>query len=462
MGQAFGLPPGSGAAHYTDAVAKHRLYKALLAAAIASFQLFVPPPIGLADNGDFPRLAGRFSLCPEAGWERDKFDYFVAQYRESPACYWDSGIPSSATFPVCAARALDRGPAFDIRALGAVQTALFAGIAAFLPSAALLCFTDVSYVAFFNSFYMDGGALLFCLATIAAAAAMLRGHRAAALAFAVASLLLVTSKTQHAPLALPLGVFLIVFTRPRALAIVGAFALLGAAAFMTSTTPLDYKASNLWNSIFETLLPEAADRDAALEALGLGPEYAPYIGRNAYQFPDMRTAEHWTRALYAGTGYFAMARYYAVHPAEALSRTWRSAAQMYQLRPLYLGNYKREEGRPPRTRTQAFGWWTGAKSWLYHRAPWLAALLYLASGAMLWRSRYRPLLWLLLAMGAIEFALATFADSIVDYRHFFLFHALSDAWLVLAWTVTDFFSPNSAFFQRLRKFQSESSQSRAA
>ena len=44
---------------------------ALLAicAAILAAQLFVPPFIGLADNGDFPKITGRLSLGPKSAGE---------------------------------------------------------------------------------------------------------------------------------------------------------------------------------------------------------------------------------------------------------------------------------------------------------------------------------------------------------------------------------------------------------
>ena len=402
------------------AQARALLIPAAAAAAVA-FQLFIPPSIGLADNGDFPRVAGRLSLCPEAGWDRDRYHYFVARYRENPACYWDSGIPSSEMLFARLARALDRGPVFDIRTLGALQSIVYVAIMAFLPAAAFIFFTDVGYVSFFNSFYMDSAALVFCLATIASAL------RLRAIPFIVSALLLVTSKSQHAWLAVPLGGFLIYMLRTRVIAFAGAAMLLGAAIYMTLATPLDYKASNLWNSVFATLLTDSATPMADLQALGLGPEYAPYIGRNSYQFPDMATAEHWMRRFYASTGYLTLFRYYAVRPRAAVRRMWRAAARI-ELRPLYLGNYQ----HIPDARTSAFGWWSGIKGWIYHHAPWLALAIYAAAGVILWRSAYRPILILLLVMALIEFLLACFADSIEDYRHFFLFHVLSDALLCAA------------------------------
>jgi len=41
------------------------------AAAILAFQILVPPAIGLADNGDFAKITGRFNLYPAVDELRD-------------------------------------------------------------------------------------------------------------------------------------------------------------------------------------------------------------------------------------------------------------------------------------------------------------------------------------------------------------------------------------------------------
>jgi hypothetical protein len=46
-------------------------------AAVCSIQIFVPPYIGLANNGDFPKVYRRFACAPPDGDARN-FIYFVA------------------------------------------------------------------------------------------------------------------------------------------------------------------------------------------------------------------------------------------------------------------------------------------------------------------------------------------------------------------------------------------------
>ncbi|MCU1257325.1 MAG: hypothetical protein JWO80_210 [Bryobacterales bacterium] len=97
--------------HFSSSGSRARnLLKALLfviAAAILGYQIFT---IALADNGDFPRVAGRLALCPETGWDRDRFTYPIPEYVYRPACYWGSHVPTAAVLVARAVRALDPGP----------------------------------------------------------------------------------------------------------------------------------------------------------------------------------------------------------------------------------------------------------------------------------------------------------------------------------------------------------------
>ncbi len=391
-----------------------KLLKRALFAVAAALLIYQIATVGLANNGDFPRIAGRLSLCPEGGWGANRFTYFVSRYTESAACHWDSEVPSSGMPVFWAARLLEHGPHFQIRFVGFLQAAILLALLWFRPWVGLILL-DISYIAYFNSFYLEGVSWLFLLCTVAAAL------RRDARWFALAALLLVTSKLQHAYLALPLAVYAVCVLRARLWAIGTAAALLIAGVWMNIATPLDYKASNLWDSVFVTLLP--AD-PGALGSFHAPAQYAAWIGRSAYQFPDQATADTYVRGFYIRSGYGPLLRYYATHPMRAARRAWDGAAQLHFTRPAYLGIYERGSRRWP-----VYSWWSDLKSAVYLHAPWLAALLFAASLGLLWRSPNRPLLVLLLAMAALEFVSSCFGDGIFDYRHNFLFHAITDIWV---------------------------------
>ena len=65
-------------------------------AAAAGCQLFLPPLIGLADNGDFARIAGRFDIGHTTGLYDERYFYFFRSKHEiDPKHHWDSNFFSS-------------------------------------------------------------------------------------------------------------------------------------------------------------------------------------------------------------------------------------------------------------------------------------------------------------------------------------------------------------------------------
>src|SRR5579864_6852333 len=98
------------------------------AAAILSYQLFIPPIVGLADQGDFARIIGRFGYAPE---DKSATIAFVARkYVRDPASRlpeWEQ--PSSEYLFVGAAILLNklfsRDGKLDIVMIGAVHALAF-------------------------------------------------------------------------------------------------------------------------------------------------------------------------------------------------------------------------------------------------------------------------------------------------------------------------------------------------
>src|SRR3981189_1286316 len=88
-----------------------------IGASILAAQLLVPPFIGLADNGDFPKVAGPLSLGPKDG--PANFIYFVPDYLRSHGYYWNSPTLSTerplAWFATKLAGVTKDGDSFDIR-----------------------------------------------------------------------------------------------------------------------------------------------------------------------------------------------------------------------------------------------------------------------------------------------------------------------------------------------------------
>jgi hypothetical protein len=197
-----------------------------LCAAVCSIQILVPPYIGLANNGDFPKVYRRFACAPPDGDARN-FVYFVADCEFQPQYYWKSDVISSenalAAVPMLLVKA-SGARVFNIRWLGGFHLLLFLGAYCALllylrrcgrvfqlaiGSLALCIFTDVAYVSYFNSFFSDTAALvgLLCMTAFALHLARPTPRAAALWLFTAAALLFIASKTQHALW----GIFPVVF-----------------------------------------------------------------------------------------------------------------------------------------------------------------------------------------------------------------------------------------------------------
>jgi hypothetical protein len=107
---------------------------------ITLWQVLVPPYVGLADNGDFGKGAGRFSLVQPGGIFDRHFIYVVGKYAYDPRIYWNSGILTSEVVPAGLAVFVhwvwDRRSLFDIRYLGFMHAAVV-GLALWLAMPAL-------------------------------------------------------------------------------------------------------------------------------------------------------------------------------------------------------------------------------------------------------------------------------------------------------------------------------------
>src|SRR5205809_2278782 len=97
-----------------------------LAVAILFYELFLPPVVGMANNGDFGKVIARFNLG--APFENE-FQYAATKYNFDSKYHYVSGLYSSELIFVPAALGLNalvfRDCYVDIRSIGAIHSAFF-------------------------------------------------------------------------------------------------------------------------------------------------------------------------------------------------------------------------------------------------------------------------------------------------------------------------------------------------
>jgi hypothetical protein len=276
----------------------------LVFAAILGVQLFVPPSIGLANNGDFSKIMGLFSLGDPPG---DEYNYVELTYRFDPRYHWEAGYYSSETLlaaaPISLSGALSKDRSFDLRWMGLVHGLLFV-LAVYLLQGLLkdaggwrwyvlwiaiaLIFGDVMYVSYFNSMYMDAAAYVFLMLS---AVLFLRSvawrKKSDAICLVICVALMLLAKSQHAVLGLWIAPLFAFFGgdfwpgNGRLFAMVSATIVAAAALVGAKLVPFDYAAHGYYSVIFSQVLPHSTNVKADLEALGLDDSYERMIGTHA-------------------------------------------------------------------------------------------------------------------------------------------------------------------------------------
>ena len=434
------------------------LFSAAFAAVV--FLVLVPPPVGIADNGDFPKMIAGFALVPEAASANDAPAYISLRYIKDPKALWVSDNYSIEIplirMALWISGLMDSGY-FDIRIIGAIHGSIFlASYAALLMALrplnvkamtliAILSFFilgDVCYLSYCNTFYSDASALAFIFPTFVCGLGIAMNRiRPVWLLFAytVCGCLFIFSKGQHALPAVLLVVFLLVAGREqRMISILLSLLLLASSYVSLALGPPQERAQYLFTLIFFKLAPDTQTAPAIIAELGLRPEYAKYAGMYSYGPNTPMDDRIWAEEFGRQVSQMRIASYYLRHPAVVLRllqfdlRYWAK-----EMRSVSFGNYPRSAGKPPKSLTSAFGWWSAIRSSLfkyfeYHLPLWYLIVFVLGAWLLISRQSMLAGLWLVAAgMGAMEFVITSLADAGETARHLLMFHYLTDMTVVL-------------------------------
>ena len=449
--------------------ANGRLYAAVLVAAgaILTYQLFIPPVTGLADQGDFVRTIGRFGYGPQHGSSLE-YVYVEPKYVPDPhyrAPYWEQA--NSEYLFVGAALALNRliskDGALDITVAGLVHVLAFLAVFArllwvtrrlqahaILWIGALVALTDAGYAVYWNSFYAEPASCIFFLLLLAEGVETgLAGKitLAGILRWSLWSVLWVFAKPQNAPIGLLLGFFtlrLATWTpsrRARLAAVAGAFALFTCAAYNVTAMPGVGRQANVYGMVFNGILGDSKNPQADLRALGLDPQLARYAGTGAWSagtyFPQMAASGALQRVTT-----FTVLRFYAARPGRMWRRLHNLLPTITFLRWHGYGNFEPSAGLPPAAQSRAFNLWGGFHE---HVVPlvtkWLVFALAVWPFVAVWRwvhardvSRRRRIEMIALLPVCCLTALfsAVYGDAFDVIKHMYLFNLLLDTCMLYA------------------------------
>ncbi len=439
-----------------------------VAAGILAAQLFVPPVVGLADNGDYERVIGYAGFQHTTADPGERYFSFLRTHYAVVAPGWfRGGYLTSETLLAFAARylhgALSRTPVFDLRILGAIHAALLLlalgglvracrGLA--FPTQALVAallvfvFTDVGYAAPLNSFYSQAASLVFLMCTAAAAAeAIHRGRLAGGLLLLYfgSALLFVGSKPQEklaAPLLALFGVRLAAVPLRGAFRHAAVWLAIGLCAFSVwygRRTPYTLREAMVYQIVFDELLAHSPAPAADARELGLDPDWVRFTGANPYARDSPLLEPAFRRELLHRVGYRKIVWFYLRHTSRLLARVERASRDAWSLRPTY-GNFEKSAEHPQTARAVRFSAWSRARGAL-GAVPLLSMATLLGVNAFAAAATHRRAtargrffregVLLLVAMAALAFAVCALAQAPPDLsRALYAYHALCDLLLV--------------------------------
>ena len=424
---------------------------------LASVQLFTPPIVGLADNGDFPRALGRFGYAAPQDAHNPplNFAYVAPLYTHQPLAqvrHNSHEFFTSHTLLVAIAVGISnitsRSGTLFPTTMGAVHlVGILAALARllfvtrhlrdhlFFGAALVVVLTDVGYLAYCNSFFSEPASCIFALWFTAEAISASRKQALDGKLLA-AALLLICAKPQNAPIAVPLACY--VFMMPgrssvRARIAASTGLLLAAAVVLRSVQP-EPKLEVSYNLLFLSVLPESRHPGADLEAMGMDPELVRLQNTTAWSADTGLHDEQVRRAL-KRLGPGGLAVFYVLRP----TRAWRHLTTLFpiatRIRPECCANFEPSAGRPPGAQATNFTLWSKVHEQVFGRiTKFLLLGLCVIGGFHLWRAKpgsFASVMVVLPALCITAFLTAAFGDANEAVKHQFLFNLLLDLTLLL-------------------------------
>ncbi|WP_195575762.1 hypothetical protein [Paenibacillus sp. 1001270B_150601_E10] len=448
------------------------LFAASLVLIITVIALFVPPYIGMADNGDYFRILysnGLYFNAPDydslyLGYFNKQFGIF--QYFNENGATLTSSQSLLIRLSIWINSWFDP-EVFDIRVQGAFLTLMYT-LAVYLMVEALtwkvpakygylvailsvFLFADTAYTAFFNSFFSESIVWITLILLFASGLLLFRKRYSDYVMMGIfffSGLLLTTSKQQNAPVGVIIAIMGIIFIfirkqRSYRAMMASSLALLMIAGVATYVLiPKEFVNINQYHAMTRGVLMQSEDPEETLKSFGIDKQYA-ILNKSIYYEPyttvdvDSKILED---EFYSHYGFVSILAYYLTHPDQAGKMLDLAAKNAFTIRPPAMGNYEKSVGKPFGAQTTFFSGYSDLKRALAPKTfgfivIWMLLItgIYMpqfvaAIKAKHIRSMVRlPLLLMLMLMGLSGILVSIIGAGDADLsKHEFLFTAAFD------------------------------------
>lgn len=378
-----------------DRFIKPSVFAVLILILTSGYALFIPPLIGLADNGDFERIMVPNDLNHERQRDiNDYFGYFNHEY-DRLQYYNDvkGNVKSTHSIVIKAAMGLDQlfsnDEKFDIRFSAIISLAVLSLsiywlvetvekmvdrkiLKYFLALMTVIIFGDIGYTSYFNSFFGEAAAYPFFLLSVSSLLKFSQDReikKRYLLIYFISSFIFMGSKNQFSPngiLSFGLLASLLFFkisNKKKVLPLILGVLLLGSSILMYFVIDNTIYLINKYHMITRGVMLFEPDVQAVTKEIGLNEQFALlsetiYFDKTPIIHPEDELLQE---EFYSKYNLISVTFYYLKNPsafAKIMEFGWKNS---YTIRPEVLGNYERDSGKEYGERTNFFVFWSSLK-----------------------------------------------------------------------------------------------------
>jgi len=433
----------------------------VLAAVIMTVVLFLPPYIGMEDNGDYARVIygeGLYDLPVYSDLKCNGYfikEYGIMQYFNE----YSNTVYSSQFLFIQPAVLLDKlitgnDGIFDLRFLGIIMMIYFLIVLYFLveylshrlsiassiviAAVVVFFFLDTGYIAYFNSFFAEPLAYISLMAcmTCALLYADNRHNKYALLAgFVINGMILIFSKQQFAPIGAVLGILCLFFYLKakgklfKWLIGISSAALVVTGVFTYLLISAEFTHINLYHSMTRGVLMTSEDPPETLGEFDIDRQYE-LLNKTIYfdKYPVIDPEnEKLMDDFYSHYSILSIVGHYASDPGAFIEMLKIAAQNAYKIRP-DLGNYEYTTGYPPQTKAQVFSVYSDLKA---NYAPktigFIIIWMFVAIGLMHKKRLKQIIVSALILIGLSQIVVPIIGAGDADLaKHMFLYNVAFD------------------------------------